>query len=379
VLENVDILIENSTIRAIGKNLEGEPVIDCSARVVLPGLINCHTHLGMTTLRGVSDDKELKEWLTDVQEREAHFTDATIQEGNYLGIAEALRSGTTTIVDTFFREELAGNVAEELGIRFYGAPGILNNHPLADTSLTLPTSSGRITYCFGPHAIYTTDESTLKAVRKAATEQKALIMIHLSETRKERADCKRERGLLPVEYLESIGFLGRDVLLVHCTWLTKRELDMIKQHNAKVVHCPESNMKLAGGSCMPVQEMLERGITVALGTDGVVSNNNLDMFREMHVAALLHKHHYWDPTVTPAQQILDMATVNGAKALGRTDIGRIHPEMKADIITLDLNDLNLQPHDATRIVSHLIYAASGMNVAEVIIDGTLIIKEKVFV
>jgi 5-methylthioadenosine/S-adenosylhomocysteine deaminase len=185
--------------------------------------------------------------------------------------------------------------------------------------------------------------------------------------------------MLPVEYLDHIGFLGPDVLIAHAVWLTKRELDILAKRNVKVVHCPQSNMKLAGGGVMPLREMRERGITVALGTDSAASNNSLDMFREMHTCALLHKHHYWDPTAAAAQDVLDMATVQGAKVLGNDRIGSIEEGKLADVITLDATELNLQPLKKERIISHLVYAANGCNVAEVIVDGKLLLKDRKFV
>ena len=380
ILENVDIKIEDGRITRIGTvEGEGTDCIDCSERIVMPGLMNCHTHLGITHLRGVSDDAELHEWLTEVNRREKEFTDADIERGNYLGITESLRSGTTSVVDMFFKEHLAEKAAVDLGVRLFCGNSILLEHPLAENDVRVPNPSHpRVTYCLCPHAIYTTNEELLRRVRDVAQESGTRIMIHLSETRKERADCKRERGVLPVEYLYRVGLLGPSVLLVHCNWLTKGEMDLIAKHDTKVVHWPQSNMKLAGGSCMPVRELLQRGVIVALGTDSSASNNSLDLFREMHVAALLHKHHYWDPTVTGAQDLLDMATRNGAVVLGRDDLGMVQEGTTADLITLDLRDVNLQPHSRERVVSHLVYAANGQNVSEVIVDGRLLIKDKTY-
>ncbi|MBR9700487.1 amidohydrolase [Candidatus Woesearchaeota archaeon] len=369
VLENKDILIEDNKIVKIGEDL-GEG-LDCSEKIVMPGLINAHTHLGMTSLRGVSDDKELAEWLEDIWAREAKLSEEDIKEGKRLGIKEALRTGTTTVVDMYFRMGSCAEVAEKEGIRYLGAVTFLEDHPLSPATVELPKDiSSRVQFCYGPHAIYSTSEDMLKQIKNKSSGK--LIHIHVAETRKERADCKEKHGKLPVEYLESIGFLDENVTMAHCVWLTKGELDIIARKKAKVVHCPQSNMKLSGGGVMPLNEMQERGIVVALGTDSVASNNSLDMFREMHVAALLHKHHYWDPATASAQIVLDMATVNGAVFLGRDDIGSIEEGKLADIVTLNLNDENLQPHDKERIVSHLVYAANGMNVSDVIVDGKLI-------
>lgn len=378
ILENTDVLLEGNKIRAIGQNLSGTDILDCSDRIVMPGLVNAHAHMAMTHLRGLSDDKELNEWLKDVWEYEKKFIDEDISKGAYLGIAESLRFGTTSVMDMFYRAAVSGEAAQNLGIRYIGAQSYAKDNPLSG-EIHLPRAiSGRVGFCLGPHSIYQATEEDLRTVRRIAAQNNALVTIHLAETRKERAEFVRENGMLPVEYLDRIGFLGDDVLLVHCVWLTKRELDIIARRGCKVIHCPQSNMKLASGGVMPLQEMRSRGIAVALGTDSAVSNNSLDMFREMHTAALLHKQHYWDATAADAQHVLDMATLHGALALG-IDVGSIVEGKLADIITLDCNDVNLLPLQRDRVVSHLVYAANGMNVAEVMVDGKLLVEGKVFV
>lgn len=379
ILEDADIRVRGNRIAAVGGDIlptEGEKIIDCSSRIVMPGLVNAHTHLGMTSLRGLSDDKELPEWLEDIHAAEKRFGDGDILEGARIGIRESLRSGTTSIIDMYFRTRLAGEVAEGMGVRFLGAEGFLPGHPLSsDTIKVLEDISGRVRFCLGPHAIYSVGESGLRAAREVASQRGIPLQIHLAETRKERAEFFCEHKLLPVQYLDSIGFLADDVMLVHCNWLTKGELDIIARHGCTVIHCPQSNMKLAGGSTMPLQEMRERGIRICLGTDSAVSNNSLDMFREMHTAALIHKHHYWNPTVAGAQSVLDMATIGGARVLGQ-EIGALEQGMLADIITLDLADENLHPHRKERIVSNIVYAASGLNVSEVIVDGRVLLEGK---
>lgn len=378
ILENVDILVEGNRISSIAKDLDGEDAIDCSERIVMPGLVNAHAHLGMTHLRGISDDDELAEWLERVWAQEREFTEEDILRGSYLGIVESLRSGTTAIADMYFREQLAGEAAQSLGARLIGFETLMDVHPLSRKTLDPPEDSGRVTYGLGPHSIYAADERLLKQVSDRAREKGLLVQVHLSETRKERAEFRARTGMLPAEYLDKIGFLSKSVLLVHCNWLTKGEIDRIAKSGASVVHCPRSNMKLAGGSVMPLKEMRERNITVCLGTDSAASNNSLDLFSEMRTAALLHKHHYWDPAILGAQETLDLATCNAASAL-RIEAGSLEEGRLADLITLDLEDVNLQPHDAQRVVSHLVYAACGLNVSEVIVDGKLLLKGKAFV
>ena len=381
VIEHASVRITDGRIAQIGPDLrphDDEPVIDCSRKALLPGLINAHTHLGMAEMRGLSDDQELDAWLERVYATEATLTPESIENATAHGMREALRTGTTTVADMFFVPEAVARAARATGIRAIIGSTILNGHSLSAPDLSLPTDESRIQYALAPHAIYTTDEETLRRVRGEATRTGRRILIHLSETRKERAQWKIKTGLLPVEWLDRMGFLGPDVLTVHCVWLTKGELDILARHHVRIAHCPQSNMKLAGGGVMPLREMRDRGITVTLGTDSVASNNALDMLREMHVCALLHKHHYWDPAVTSAQGILDMVTCGASVALNLPEIGSIEPGKIADLITLDLDDLNLQPHDAARIVSHIVYAANGLNVTDVLVEGEVLLRDKRF-
>lgn len=372
ILEDVDVLIEHGSIAKVGKGLEASgEVIDCSGRIVMPGLINAHTHLAMGLLRGYSDDKELHDWLGDIWKKEEAMTDEEFYEGALAGCKESLRFGTTTVADMYHTIEPVARAAHEAGIRAWLFPDpciAFKEVPLSIVeTLTKHYDGSLLTFGYGPHSIYTSDEAQLKELRAAAKRKP--VMIHLAETRKEQYECKQQRGELPAEYLSRIGFMNEATMLVHSVWLTKRELQLIADAGATVVHCPVSNMKLASGGVMPLKEMQERGITVGLGTDSVCSNNNLDMFEEMKVAALLHKQHYWDATVADAQTVLDMATVNGARCLGAADhIGSIEEGKRADIITLDPG-IHCTPLEKERVVSHLVYSANGNDVRDVIVDG----------
>jgi 5-methylthioadenosine/S-adenosylhomocysteine deaminase len=384
ILEDIDVLIKENKILQIGKNLHKqhptENILDCKDRIVMPGLVNAHTHLGMSGMRGYSDDKELAQWLKEIIAAEHTRSQKEIDREAILGVREALRTGTTTICDMYDPAQSAIKAAK-IGIRLVNTPSFFTAHrklSAEDIPKMLEKKvPSTITQGLGPHSIYGTDEKFLREIREYATKHAMLIHIHVAETRKERVECKQKTGMLPVQYLEHIGFLGPDVLMAHSVWLTKGELDSIAKRNVKIVHCPQSNMKLAGGGVMPLREMHERNIIVALGTDSTASNNSLDMFREMHTCALLHKHHYWDPTIADAQTVLDMATINGAIALD-INAGSIEPGKLADIITIDITHENLQPVKKERLVSHLIYAANGMNVAEVIVDGKVIIEKGKF-
>jgi len=383
ILEKVDIRIEDGIITEIKKNLEkkrNEEVIDCSSRIVMPGLINAHTHLGMSGLRGFCDDAELHDWLKKIvsEEKRLHHTAEKQVE---LGMREALRTGTTTVCDMYDPAEVAITASKKTGIRLVNFPSFYTAHREFDPKkihelLPKTEATDMITQGIGPHSIYGTSKEFLHETASYASKHNLMIHIHVAETREERAELQKKEGMLPVQYLHHLGVLGNRTMLVHMVWVTKGELDLVKKTGCSVVHCPQSNMKLAGGGVLPLQEMHERGINVALGTDSTASNNSLDMFREMHTCALLHKHHYWDATVAPAQTVLDMATLAGAKAVHNEKIGAIKSGMIADLITLDLNDENLQPCAKDRVVSHIVYSANGMNVSEVLVNGKVLVREK---
>jgi 5-methylthioadenosine/S-adenosylhomocysteine deaminase len=376
ILEHASIRVEGNEIIAVGDLTpkSKEKILDWSDRVVLPGLINCHSHLPMSGLRGVSDDKELDEWLADIVVAEHKLTPAQRKDAALLAMREALRTGTTSIVDHYWDHcSLDANP----GLRLFFFEDYFKAHRTLDR-IDLPKAKGLATVGLAPHSIYGTDAPFLRSARAYASKHAVRLHTHVAETRKERVDCLQAHGKLPVHLLHDIGFLGPDVMLVHMVWVTKGELDLIAKAGSHVVHCPQSNMKLAGGGVMPLLEMRERGINVALGTDSVASNNSLDLFREMHVAALLHKHHYWDGRVADAQTVLDMATRNGAKALGRNDLGVIAPGMRADLIALDASASQLAPLLPERIVSHLVYSADGSLVRDVMVDGKLVLKDARF-
>ncbi len=393
ILEGVDVLIEGSRIAKIGKDLPkmlpgGLPkettVVDCSRKVVLPGLINCHTHLDIQLFRGVSDDKELHDWLDGIVPRKNGLDGGQLAEAAALGCREALRSGTTALADMHYTVTGTAATVEASGIRAWLFVSYNDRISQSDDVGASPIFSKyeghpRITASVAPHSIYGCSERLLRNVHAYAQQHKIIQTIHLAETRKEQYKCKQQHGLLPAQYLDSIGFLDDRTLLAHCVWLTKDELRTIAQRGCSVVHCPTSNMKLASGGVMPLKEMRAAGINVALGTDSVVSNNSLDLFSEMKVAALLHKHHYWDPTMADAQSVLDMATRNGAKALGREEeFGSVEEGKRADAITLAITD-HLTPIDKERVVSHLVYSANGNDVRDVIVDGELILEDGMFV
>ena len=379
VLENADVLIEGDEISGVGKGLKagrGVDAIDCSSKIVMPGLVNTHTHLGMHSLRGACDDLELFGWLAELEPLEKKLTPKMVKENTLAGLREAVRTGTTTIYDSYKFPEARLEAFHEMGVRGMISSTVRDEKGLAESEKFLSgLKSGLVTGAIAANSVYACDEEVLRKAVEYSDAKGLLRRIHVGETHKERFDTMQRTGKLAIEYLDSVGFLSERALLVHCIWITKGEIRRIAKAGAKVAHNPVSNMKLASGGVMPLTEMLAEKIIVGLGTDGVASNNNLDMFEEMKVAALLHRHHKWDANAVSAQQMLDMATINGAWCLGMEGIGSIEAGKKADIITLGISE-NMGPmNDA---VSNIVFAANGLNVGDVIIDGKIILEDGKF-
>jgi 5-methylthioadenosine/S-adenosylhomocysteine deaminase len=385
ILQNVDIEIENNVIKRIKKNIESTnsiETIDCSNKIVLPGLINTHTHIGMHSLRGYCDDEELENWLKKVVDAEKQFTNEQIQENAEKACQEMLATGTTTFVEMYTPIEPVLEGVKKHQIRAVLCPVIYNF--LGKEKQQLETAKQLVESCkherikigIGAHSIYAVEEETLKDMKKFAQKHNILTPIHLAETRKERFDCFDKNKKLPAEYLAAINFLDNNTLLVHSIWLTKGEVRIIKKNNAAVSHCPVSNMKLSSGGVTPLMEMFEEDVAVGLGTDSVASNNNMDMFKEMMIAGLLHKQHRWDPKAAPVQKLLDMATIDAAKAINMEKvIGSIEVGKKADIITVEIGPSHW-PLNKENVVSHVVYATNGSMVADVVVDGKVAKKEK---
>lgn len=386
ILENVDIEIEKNNIKKIGKHSKTKgKAIDCSNKIVMPGLINLHTHIGMHSLRGICDDEELPLWLEKVVAAEKKFTSKQIQQNAEHACKEMLLSGTTTFVEMYTPIDPVIAGVKRYSIRAILCPliyGFLGNvkEQLASAKKVIDGFSHPVIRLgLGAHSIYTCDEQTLKDIKYYARRKNILTPIHLAETRKERFDCFDKHKKLPAEYLASLGFLNGKTLLIHSIWLTKGEVRIIAAHKAAVAHCPVSNMKLSSGGVTPLMEMFEEHVVVGLGTDSVASNNSMDMFKEMMICGLLHKQHRWDPKAAPIQKLLDMATIDGAHALDmEKEIGSLEVGKKADIVLLDISE-NHWPLSKENVLSHLVYATNGMNVSTVIVDGKVVLKERKFI
>jgi 5-methylthioadenosine/S-adenosylhomocysteine deaminase len=392
VLPNASVLIRDGVILEVGKASTGsaDDEIDARGKIALPGLINAHTHLSMTLFRGLADDMLLQDWLQKkIWPLEAKHTDETCYVGALLGCAEMIMSGTTTFVDMYFHMEHVARAVAESGLRGFLSYGVIDLFDQAKARLEQDNtrkffeyvralSNPRIRFALGPHAPYTCSEDTLLWAKEFAEKNGAILHIHIAETRREQADFQRQHGMRVVEYLDKIGALSKNMLAAHCSWLTKSEVGLLAKAGASVAHCPVSNMKLATGGVAPLPEMFDAGIVVGLGTDGASSNNTLDMFETMKVCALLHKAHRWDPTVLNAQKVLDLSTIDGARALGAGgEIGSIEVGKRGDIVLLDGRAPNMMPvHGRDTIVSDLVYSASSANVDTTIVDGNVLMRNR---
>ena len=388
IIEKGFIVIEDNIIADMGSG-EAETagydlVIDGENQVVLPGFINTHTHAAMTLLRSYADDLPLMEWLeTKIWPLEDRLTAEDIYWGTMLAIVEMIKSGTTTFADMYFYMDEVAKAVESSGMRACLSRGMVGIGPQSEQAITDSIDlvnkwhnqgEGRITVMLGPHAPYTCPPEYLQKVAELAHKLKVGVHIHVAETSGEVADTVRKYGKTPVELLKDAGLFENHVLAAHCVHLSENDIAILAESGAGIAHNPESNMKLASGIA-PVPQLLAAGIPVALGTDGASSNNNLDMLQEMRTCALLHKVNSMDPTVLPAYKALEMATVNGAQALGLGNkIGRLQKGYKADMIIIDLEAAHQIPR--YDIVANLVYAGQASDVDTVIIDGKIVMKNR---
>ena len=388
VQEGVSIAVEDGIItQVIESTPEGrfDRVIVGHDQLITPGLINAHTHLAMVLLRGYADDLPLERWLKEeIWPLEAKLTSDDIYWGSLLGIAEMIRSGTTCFADMYFRMESVARAVEESGMRALLAYGMIAPEPGERVERELKitqdfierfhgTAQGRIRAAISPHAPYTCHPSLWERAVALASEYSLLIHTHLAETKDEVQNAITHWQKTPVEYLQSLGVFEAPILAAHCVHVTDRDIQVLRDHDVRVVHNPTSNLKLASGFA-PIERFLDEGMTVAIGTDGASSNNNLDVLEEIRLAAFLQKGILGEATALPALEALRLATQGGGCALAWEELGTIDVGKRADLVILDTD----RPHWIPNYdpVSNLVYAAQAADVKTVIIDGKIVMEDR---
>ena len=393
VIEDGAVAVKGGRIVAVGtrRELEGRyaarETIDAAGKVVIPGLINGHTHVPMTLFRGLADDLDLQEWLTKyIFPAEAkNVTEDFVRAGARLGLAEMIRGGTTTYCDMYYFEDAIADETSKAGVRGVLGETVID-FPVADNKTNAEAmayvesfvrkwkNNPLVTPAVAPHAPYTVSEEHLKAVRAFSDRTGAPIVIHISETRKEVEDITKSKGAPPVAYLARIGFFNNRVIAAHVVFPQDEEFALLKKFEVGIVHNPQSNMKLASGVA-PVPRMILEDMRLGLGTDGAASNNDLNMWEEMDTAAKLHKVFAQDPKVVTAQQAFELATIRGARALHmEREIGSLEKGKRADLVIVDLDTINQTP--LYNIYSDLVYATKAADVRTVVIEGRVVMRDR---
>jgi 5-methylthioadenosine/S-adenosylhomocysteine deaminase len=394
LIEGGALAVDKGRIVAVGTAAEiaaayrGRDTLDAAGSIVMPGLINAHTHAAMVLFRGVADDLKLMEWLQRYifPAEKKNVTLEFVRAGTRLAALEMIRSGTTTFVDMYYFEDEVAQVAKAAGLRTVAGETLIefpapDNKTIAEAMAYIEKYLQKwkgdplVTAALAPHSAYLASTDTLKGARALADRFGAPILIHVSETQDEQQQvAKRYDGRTPTQVLQDIGFLRKGVLFAHGVWLSPQDRALVKAAGVGVAHCPQSNMKLASGAA-PVRDMIAEDIRLGLGTDGAASNNDLDMFEEMMSAATLAKHASNDPTAAPAPAVLEMATLGGARALGmEEELGSLETGKRADVVVVSLAAARLHPiYDP---VSHLVYAAKGSDVRHVVVEGRVIMRDR---
>jgi len=384
------MLIEDDRIVYIGEQPPQEVAADAErisgkGLAFLPGLINTHGHAPMSLLRGYSDDQVLQVWLEQkMWPMEGRYQAEDTKVGAELALLELLKSGTTAFVDMYDRMEVVAEAADRAGIRAWLARGVIGlcseeeqREKLAEAKRFAEQwngrGNGRIHTLLSPHAPYTCPPAYIEQFVQAAHDLDLMLHTHMSETAAEVEQNVRDYGCRPPEHLDKLGFFSRPSFVAHAVHLTDEEIALLAERGVGVSHNPASNLKLASGVAR-VPELLASGVKVSLGTDSAASNNNLDLFDEIRLAALIHKGVSGDPTAVPAYQALELATLGGAATLGQSaELGRLQVGMKADFIAIDIDQPHFYPR--TSLISHLVYAGSGRDVRHVWVDGRQVVRD----
>jgi 5-methylthioadenosine/S-adenosylhomocysteine deaminase len=387
VLEAADLAIAGDEIVGVGSAPDGfvpDRVIDGRDRIVLPGLINTHTHLSMTLMRNFADDLAFWPWLLErIKPLEDHLRPDDVRIGARLGVAELIRGGTTCFHDMYFHMDQVAEEVESAGLRACLTGALFDNsgqgEPLLRSAVGLHErwhggADGRLTVRLGPHSPYLCSVGYLREILGEAERLDCGLHIHVAETEREVEESRERHGMTPVQLLDDLGCFRVPVVAAHGIYLDATDQRLLSEGGASIAHCPGSNLKLANGIA-PIQTLLNLGINVGLGTDGAASNNNLNLFEEMHLAALLQKWLVRDAEALPARQVLRMATIQGAKALGLDDeIGSLEVGKQADVIVVDAAQPHLAPrHDP---VALLVYSAQAADVCTVLVKGRVLLDER---
>lgn len=394
IIEQALIGVQRSTIATVTACEEGTAlpdaavVVDAGGGIIMPGLVNTHTHLPMTLFRGLADDLPLNVWLNEhMFPMESQFiTPENVKWGTQLACLEMLLSGTTTCCGGYFHEDSVAAAVAQAGLRAVLAQGVID-YPapgVPDPALNVSHAGTYVDQWLGRkanitpsifcHSPYTCSGKTLKAAKAAARKSGVLFQIHVAETEAERLNSLKEHGVTPVQYLDGLGILDENTLVVHAVWTDAEDIDLMRTRGVKISHNVESNMKLAAGIA-PVPDFIAAGIPVGLGTDGCASNNDLDLFTEMDIAAKIHKAITRDPTALDAATVLKMATRDGARAIGLGDVtGSLEPGKQADLIVVNTASPHLVPLYAPH--SHIVYAMRGADVTTVVVGGKILVKDR---
>ena len=378
-------IVEVGHYEEISKKYESDSIIGGKKKVIIPGLINTHTHAAMVRMRGMADDLPLKEWLEGhIWPVESEWLSPEfINDAVRLACLEMLKAGVTTFGDMYFFEDTAAAAAKELGMRAVLGAGIIDlptkttsgaDECLRNAADFIPKWKGDslIIPALAPHSVYSCSPDTLDRTLDLAHRHDVLVHIHVSETEWEVSEVKRKYKATPGTFLEDHGFLSERIMAAHGVWLTEEEIEIFANKHVGVSHCPESNLKLASGIA-PVPRMLKAGIKVSLGTDGAASNNDLNIFSEMSTAAKLHKAVSGDPMTVDAKTVMSMATSWGAGNLYIKDLGMLSEGCLADIVVVDIDKPHLTP--VYNIYSHIAYAMRASDVHTVMVDGKVVVSD----
>ncbi|RKY17040.1 MAG: hypothetical protein DRP90_07145 [Planctomycetota bacterium] len=385
ILRNKSVYIEDGKIVEIGDSkLDADHIINGRGKVLLPGLINSHTHSSMTLFRGYADDMELNHWLEDkIWPLESKLKPHDCYLGSLLACLEMIRFGITCFNDMYIYVDDIAKAVKEIGLRCFLGEVIFDWNigkqlPYSDKFTKKWLNDDLITPLVNMHAPYSCSDETLLKLKETADKYNILMHMHVSETEKEVRDFQKTRGKTPVEHLDRLGILNDKLIAVHCNWLTNKDVDIFSRRNCSIVHCPVSNMKLANGRMPPLKRIFEKNIRVGLGTDGCASNNNLDMFEEMKVCSLINKFQERDPTFISAQKALDLVTIEPAKIFEIDNkIGSVEKGKIADLILVDFRKSHLHPvHGKNTIISNLVYSCQGSDVDTTIINGKVLMKDR---